>query len=125
MSELSVKLRTTIKNIEEARINGLAAQAAAETAKIEREKRELQSYLDLTKSNIVDQIEMGKVPLVVIKDYTKQRMWRDAQAQKAPHQHMWNSFFGFFASEDLAVKLVDDHDGVGMESWINLTVVPK
>lgn len=125
MSKLSAQLKNTITRMEEARISGIAAQNAAETAKIEREKRELQSYLDLTRKDLVDQIEMGKVPLVEIRDYNKQRMWRDARGQQAPHQHMWNSFFGFFDSEDLTVKLTDDHDGVGMHSWINITVVPR
>lgn len=125
MSELSVKLADTLRLMEEARINGIAAQAAAERAKIEEERRELTSRLETIRAKIVSDIEIGKVPLYHINNYHEQTAWREAQAQKAKHQVIWNRFFSFFETQDLAVKLIDEHDGMGMESWINITVEPK
>lgn len=125
MSLLSNKLTETIKLMEDAHISSIAAKAAADRAKIEAERDALQSHLNNTRDDLIRQIEAGKVPLVVIKDYNKQREWNDAKAQKAKHQVLWNSFFGYFETEDLVITITPDHDGSGMESWLNISVEPR
>jgi hypothetical protein len=43
-------------------------------------------------------------------------------AGKAEHQDLWSLFSKYWHSEGLDAAVLDGHDGVGQESWINLTL---
>lgn len=120
--KLGEKLKQTLTEIERARIEGIEAQHNADMTKIRREREEIQSYLNGTRDSIVGQINSEKVPLVKVKDYNRQNWLRKAIQGNSEHQDLWNEFRQFWRGEGLEPKLVEAHDGMGMESWINITV---
>lgn len=121
--KLGEKLKQTVEELEAARVEGLQAQHNADLERIRRERQELQQWLNGTKDSIVGQINDGKVPLVKVKNYTRQEWVRNAvKTGKAEHQDLWNDFRQYFRSEGLEPDFTEGHDGMGMESWINITV---
>lgn len=119
---LGEKLKQTLEELERARIEGLEKQAKADIEKIRREREDISDWLDHKSSQIVSQIEDSRVPLVKVKNYERQEWLRKAIKGSAEHQDLWNEFIRYWKAEGLAPKLEEAHDGMGMESWINLTV---
>jgi frataxin-like iron-binding protein CyaY len=124
MSNLSEKLRTTIKVMEEAKIKGVLAQAAADRAKLEAQRNELELYLEIIKKNLVLQIEAGQVPKYIVNDYGRQREWKSAKEGTAKFYSVWTDFFGWFENEGLELTISYDHDGVGIDSWLVISAKP-
>ncbi len=120
--KLGDKLKNTLDELERAKIEGIEAQHNADMAKIRREREEIQKFLNGTRDSIVDQINSEKVPLVKVKNYGRQDWLRKATQGKAEHQDMWKDFRQFWANEGLEPVITEAHDGMGMESWVNLTV---
>lgn len=120
--KLSEKLKKTLDELEQARINGLEAQAAADMEAIRRIRTDLEDWLEHTRVELVAQIERGRVPLKKVKDYGRQDWLRAANKGHASNHDLWSKFRQFWASEGLEPSLEEGHDGGGMESWINLTV---
>jgi hypothetical protein len=120
--KLSEKLKNTLDDLEKAGIKNLQAQAAADMKKIRKEREEDQKYLDFKKASIVTAIDEGKVPLLKVKDYSRQDWLRSLDKGKGRNQDLWTDFRQYFRSEGIEVVLTEDHDGVGMESWINMSV---
>lgn len=120
--KLGEKLKQTIIELEQAKIAGLEAQAAADMEKIRRERADTKDWLEHTKQKIVSQIESGKVPLVKVEDYDRKQWIHDAVIGKAANQDLWNNFSQYFKSEGLSINCKDGHDGMGMKDWINITV---
>jgi hypothetical protein len=120
--KLGDKLKKTLEELEQARIKGLEAQAAADMEAIRRVRADLEDWLDHTRTHLVSQIEAGKVPLKKVTDYTRQQWLRDANKGVASNHDLWSKFRQFWISEGLEPVLEEAHDGMGRESWINLTV---
>lgn len=120
--KLGDKLKQTLDELDRARIQGLEAQAAADMEKIRRERELLAEWLENIRLDFVDAINAGKVPLKKIKAYDRQAWLKKAISGKAEHQDIWTLFTKFWAGEGLDVAVLEGHDGVGQESWINLTL---
>ena len=122
--KLGDQLQATITELELAGIRATSEQARADLAKVRAEREARQFTLDQLKLKIVNLIKMDKVPFVKIKDYSEQKWFKDALIGKAKNQELWNEFTEFFRNEKLEVEIKDQHDGCGMESWIDITVKP-
>jgi hypothetical protein len=120
--KLSDQLKSTLDMMNKARIETLEKQHNSDIHKIQRERQELANWLNNIKDSIVDQIKNNKVPMMKVKNYDKQKWIKNAFAGKAEHQDIWNDFKQYFYSEGLHPIFTDEHDGMGMESWISLTV---
>ena len=121
---LGQKLAATIDELEKAKIEGLEKQANADREKIRKERLSLTRLKDDTIATLTSSIEEGKVPLIKIKDYDQKKWVQDAVKSKAAHQDIWDELTAWARKNALYIKIEDAHDGVGIESWINLTVVP-
>ena len=119
--KLGEKLKKTITELEQAKIVGLDAQAAADMEKIRRERADTKDWLEHTKQKIVLQIESGNVPIVKVDDYDRKKWIHDVMNGKAANQDLWNNFRQYFKSEGLSIICKDGHDGTGMKEWINIT----
>jgi hypothetical protein len=120
--KLGDKLKKTLEEMEQARIKGIEAQAAADMEAIRRARQELEDWLENVRVDLVSQINRDKVPLKKVSDYSRQQWLRDANKGVAPNHDLWSKFRQFWIKEGLEPVLEEAHDGMGMESWINLTV---
>lgn len=120
--KLGEKLKQTLDELEQARIKGLEAQAAADMEAIRRTRAELEDWIEHTRVELVAQIERGKVPLKKVTDYSRKEWLRSASKGHASNHDLWSKFRNFWIKEGLEPVLEEAHDGMGMESWINLTV---
>jgi hypothetical protein len=119
---LGEKLKQTLTDLEQANIKGVEAQAAADMEVIRRARADLEDWLEHLRFDLVAQIERGQVPLKKVKDYNRQTWLRSANKGHAANHDLWTNFRNFWAKEGLEPVLKEAHDGVGIESWINLTV---
>jgi len=125
--KLGEKLKQTITELEQAKIAGLNAQAAADMEKVRRERADTKDWLENMKEKIVSQIEAGKVPLVKVENFDRKKWVRKAVKGKAANQDLWNDFNQYFKSEGLSITYSEGHCGMGMKDWINMTatVLPE
>lgn len=121
---LGDKLKKTLDELEEARIQGLAAKHAADLEKIRKDKAKREKFVRRLYEDIVDKIEAGRVPLVKVDSYENQDWIRKAEKGKAEFQDLWSDFIQRLGYEKLRLVVHEDHDGVGIKSWINVTVEP-
>ena len=106
--KLGEKLAKTFDELEAAKIKALADKAAADLAKVRRERETLNHFVDDFRQYLIDTITADKVPAKKVNDYTRQQWIRDGLRNWAREQA-------------LIVVAHEDHDGMGMESWITLT----
>lgn len=125
--KLAEKLKQTIDELEAARIKGLEAQHNANLEKIRAERLDIQDWLKHITEKMTAQILAGKVPLHKVSDYSRQEWIRNAMMAKAKHQDLWQDYMRDWAKEGLSPVIHECHDGMGMESWINMSVkiLPK
>lgn len=119
---LGEKLAKTLERLEQAKIKGLEAQAAANMEAVLRARQETEEWLEGIRTNFVAQIEKNRVPLKKVTNYNKQAWLRDAQKGTCPNYDLWSNFKLFWAKEGLEPVIEEGHDGMGMESWINLSL---
>lgn len=79
-------------------------------------------WLEDIRLEFIDQINASKVPLKRIKNFERETWLKKAISGKAEHQDIWALFTKFWASEGLDVAVLDGHDGMGQESWLNITL---
>ena len=118
---LGSKLANTIKELEAAKIKSLEEKAAADLAKIRKERQELFNFVDEFRQHLIDTITAGKVPVKKIRDYERQRWIRDAMKGNATHQDIWNELRDWARKQALIIVAREEHDGIGMSNWIVLT----
>jgi len=121
---LGDKLASTIKELEEANIKSAAAQASADVNALRLNKDKRDKFLQKIFDDICRTIKAGKVPHVLVTDYTDQAWLRKAKNGKADFQSLWMDFITQLGKEKLAVEMNEEHDGVGIKSWVAITVKP-
>lgn len=121
---LGNKLKKTLHELEVARIKGINAQHDADLEAIRKEREEIFHFLSSIQESFINKIDTEKVPLKKIDSWDKQKWVDMADKGCAKHQDLWNNFIEFWKSEDLKVKITHAHDGVGVKSWLEMTVVP-
>lgn len=120
--KLGEKLKQTLDELEQAKVKGVEAQNRADMIKIRRERQELENFLNDIRETFVYQINEGRVPLEKIENFDRESWLKKAVKGDAEHQDLWNDFRQYWRSEGLEPKVSEAHDGMGMKSWINLTV---
>jgi cell fate (sporulation/competence/biofilm development) regulator YlbF (YheA/YmcA/DUF963 family) len=120
--KLGEKLKKTLDELEQAKIQGIEAQNRADMIKIRRERQELENFLNDIRETFVYQINEGRVPLEKIENFDRESWLKKAVKGDAEHQDLWNDFRQYWRSEGLEPKVSEAHDGMGMKSWTNLTV---
>jgi len=118
------KLKATLTELDQAKVKGLEAQHLADMAKIRKERKKIQDTLNKWQTNIVTDIESGKIPYIKISDYNLKSWIHAAIKGNAKHQELWQEFVSFWDNEQLTVSTTHQHDGVGIKDWIELTVKP-
>lgn len=121
---LGVKLSATIDELESAKIKSLADKSTADLEKIRKERAALEVLRDETIKQLTDSIESGKVPRIIVKSYEKRQWIRSAVKGDAPHQAVWENLKSWARTNALVIRVIEEHDGGGMESWISITVDP-
>lgn len=122
---LGDKLKKTLDELEEAKIKGLEAQANADLAKLRKDRADKETLVKRIKNQMVEQIEAGNIPLVKITSYEQQAWIHKAEKGKAEFQVLWSDLIQELGQEKLRLVVSDDHDGVGIKSWINISVIPS
>lgn len=123
-STLGEKLAKTLDELDAANVKALEAKAAADLAKIRRERQELNNFVDDFRQYLIDTIVAERVPAQKVKNYDRQQWIRDAVKGSAKHQDIWNGLRDWARDQRVVIVAREDHDGVGIESWITLTVEP-
>lgn len=97
-----------------------------EETKEKQERDELQRYLQHIKDQMIASIKDGKIPSYSVNAYHKQSWVISAVTPNttAKNQDLWDEFHQFWKSEDLDVIVKNDHDGIGMKSWITISLNP-
>lgn len=120
--KLGEKLKQTLDELEQAKINGLEAQASADMEAVRRARADVEDWLEHVRVDLVAQIERGRVPLKKVTDYNRQCWLREANKGHAANFDLWSKFRQFWVGEGLEPVLEEAHDGIGIDAWINLTV---
>lgn len=119
--KLGEKLAKTFDELEAAKIKELEAKAAADLAKIRKERETLNYFVDDFRQYLIDTITAEKVPAKKVKDYDRQRWIREAMKGNAAHQDIWNGLRNWAREQALVIIAREEHDGMGRDSWITLT----
>jgi len=122
---LGNKLSNTLKELEAAKISKAQAREAEQKMKILEERQALEALVLRAQNHIATKIEGGLVPHFKIENYDHQKWVKNAISGKGAHMDIWNHFMIWADEQELVVNAFDDHDGVGMRSWISLTVAPR
>ncbi len=119
--KLGEKLAKTVDELEAAKIKALEEKAAADLAKIRKERQELFNFVDDFRQYLIDTITAEKVPAKKVTNYDRQCWIREAVKGTAAHQDIWNGLRNWAREQALVIIAREDHDGMGMDSWITLT----
>lgn len=122
---LGDQLKDILEELEAAKIKSLEEKANADREKIRKRRLEVYNFLNDFYGYVVKSIMQGRVPLKKVKDYDMQQWIRNARDGKAEHQDIWNEQQKRLSLNKLAYVIEEAHDGMGMESWINLSVAPR
>lgn len=92
-------------------------------------KVKMQCILDNLKSDIIEYITEGHIE-IRIKMSNALRYFYDGRYismnyQDHPDSDLWVKMVDWATSENLSLKILTDHDGVGVDSWFVLEVTPK
>jgi hypothetical protein len=122
---LGEKLRTTLKSEINAKLEEerKAREAEARRIAVKRVGREV--LISRIKDVFIDKITQGEKPLYKITS-TEQRSWINScmGARQLEDLDLWDTFTAWLKSEDLLVKVTNDHDGFGNLDWIIVHAIP-
>lgn len=121
---LGKKLAATLETARAMNIRAEALADAKRREEIERVRVGRAVVIENIRETVTGKIEAGLVPTVRVKDYDKQRWLRDCQAGKAGDIDLFEGLQSWAAENDIGLVFAEDHDGVGMESWITVKVNP-
>ena len=122
---LGDKLQATLKELEDAKIKGAKAQAAADMAALRKKRQERKQFVDGIEKDIINAICEGKVPYIQVHSYEKCKWIEQAQKGKAEFQDLWSDLIQEMGQEKLRVDVNHAHDGMGLKEWIEITVTPS
>lgn len=121
---LGKKLAATIETARVAKVRAEDLADAKRRAEIEKVRAARMLMVENIRETVTGKIEAGLVPTVRIKDYDKQRWLRDCQAGKGGDMDLFEGLQAWAAENEIGLIFSEDHDGVGMESWITVRVRP-
>jgi hypothetical protein len=122
MDSLYEKLKEIEKLLEQANIKSLEEKEKADLEKLKKEKEEIEEFVSKIKNEIIEKIENGKIPFIKIESHDRKTWIQNAGNGKAKYNSIWNDMVLFFKNNRIKVVIKDEHDGMGMKSWITITV---
>lgn len=125
MQSLGERLHAARRLREEANARDEARRLRIEERKLEEQRRGVRNLIFGLNSKLVEAIEHGHEPVRKISKWEHQTWLREAAKGKAPHnQIIWDDWVSELEEEELRIVLEEDHDGMGMQSWINVRFEP-
>lgn len=121
---LGSTLAHTLEENRQRNLQAKAAKDAADKRKIEEERRSYELMITKTRNTLINQIEGGLTPHAKVTAYEHQQWIRKAQKGQATHQDLWVAFYDWATQEELTLIISEEHDGMGMQSWIGVSVEP-
>lgn len=124
MSNLGEKLKTIINDNMRKEADDLAMKKAREHQKLERCRMARESLIQNIDYRITANIMNGIVPRIKETDYDNIDWLNQAAAGRAQFQYLWDNLINKLTLQNLVIRLVFEHDGMGMQSWTVITVDP-
>lgn len=121
---LGQSLKNTLDTLSAQNLRESEARDAEALRKIKRERQKLEKLVEKIRQHIETKIKEGAVPSKKVDDYSDQSWIRSAAKGDAKHNDIWNEFTAWLGANGLALDLREDHDGVGIKSWITVRVKP-
>ncbi|MFG6082214.1 hypothetical protein ACEUZ9_002858 [Paracoccus litorisediminis] len=115
------------QTLEEARLTGIRADElrnAQQLEKIRKQREEHAGLIDTIKGEVTLAVEKGLVPKVQVRNYDRQGWLRSWQKGKGANQDLFDGLLAWAAENEIRLIFNEDHDGIGMESWITVRVEP-
>lgn len=122
---LGQKLKKINDDLESAKIKSAQEKANADFAKLEKERNRYQQLVNEIERHIVEKINNGKYPFIKIENYELTLWVREARKNTAKFQNIWDLFIKRINDNSLSVMVREAHDGVGVNSWLEITVEPR
>ncbi len=122
---LGDKLKKIKTELEEARIKKINAQHEADLNKIRRRKAQRENLVTRIMERIKEQIDSEKVPRIRIDSFEEKQWIEAAEEGEAEFQELWSQLIRDLGQEKLLLEVLHEHDGIGMKSWIIITVNPS
>lgn len=120
-----------LKAQNEARAAAAAEEERRKAEKVDekarKERRECERFFRDFQEDIVADIEADK-PVRVKKIKLMTALYANGKpisVREHPNHEVWLAFKAWLDENGLDVSVVDQHDGVGIESWYELQVKPK
>jgi hypothetical protein len=121
-------LSQTLNELEQAKIEGLEAQANADLEKIRKERADLTQFVNKIADDITEAVTAGKVPKIKVSAYDRYT-WvnkvNDPRWASVAHRDIWDGLQFWALRHDLNITVTEDWDGGGTKSWINISALPR
>ena len=123
--KLGEKLRDIIRDENRAKFEAARKERDAEDQRRAVVRRDRTQLIDRIKESFIHQIKNNRKPSYRIAP-TDFRSWVNRCQTQAiwSDKDIWVSFLIWLDSEDLLVKITEEHDGVGIESWLVVGAEP-
>lgn len=126
-------LRQKIARDEQARLDAIQAESEAKALKERQDTSTVERFFANAQSLFTSQI-LGGLPITPIQVGRRANLdveklfqtYKHPQIDKPEHPYHahWQNFAKWAAENGLEPKWSDDHDGIGVQSWHWLTVIP-
>ena len=122
---LGAKLRLILEEENKAKFEAVRKARETEEKRLAAIRKNRLNLVMSIKEVFIDQITRGKNPEFKI-SATDQRAWvNSSDRDMYPRDHdLWTEFKEWLKSEDLLVKITEEHDGMGTADWIVVRAVP-
>ena len=98
-------------------------QANLEHIRLERLK--ITNLMEYIGKQLIDGIMDGEIPHIKVTNYENQAWLKKAiGGEYVPNIELWNEFEREWLVEGIKLKIEYCHDGMGMESWLEITAKP-
>jgi hypothetical protein len=122
---LGEKLRATINTENAAKLEAERKAREAEVRRIAAARMSRQILVGRIKDIFIDKITRGETPIYKITS-TDQRAWVNGceRNYNSVDCDIWDNFTKWLKSEDLRIKITEEHDGMGTADWIVIHAEP-
>lgn len=123
---LGNKLQKIINDEAAAKAKAEADKVEAQRRRDEKARRAQQNIVDRFIEHVNEKIAQGRVPRFKVENFVLQQWVKQCTSRGCDPEgyDIWLQAAKWAFSEGLEVKVVDEHDGMGMKSWVSLVVQP-
>ena len=117
-------LTKIINDAEKAKVKSVNASIEKQNRALLKERIKFERLIADLECDIMYDIKIGNIPQINVKDYTLQTLVKDALAGISRYQDLWTRFTENLKVYGLVLKITYEHDGMGIESWLVISVNP-